>query len=185
MREGGGFIYILYMILAFSCHLDLTSGRIPNFFVLIGFVYGFFYRLVICDDRHFLLILLGVCLPLVVLFPLYLIRGMGAGDIKLFSMIGLYVSLKDLFIVFAVAVFIGAVLGIFKLIYFGGVRKRIAYIKNLIENVICMGGKDIMQGDVIQMKDYPKEAVIHFSVPIFAAAVIALARHYVIYFGGL
>lgn len=131
------------------------------------------------------MIVLGILLPVVVLFPFYLIRGMGAGDIKLLSMIGLYVSLKDLAAIFVISVCIGAVIGIFKILLGGGVKERIRYIRNLIGNVILIKDGRETQSGALNLKDNPRNSVVHFSVPILLGAVLVTVRHYLYFMGGI
>lgn len=165
--------------------MDLSSGRIPNFFILIGLMYGVFYRLCICGEHNIPALILGFVLPIVILFPLYMIRGMGAGDIKLLAMLGMFVSLKDLALIFILSVLIGAAAGVFKLILHRGVKDRIRYIGNIIQTVLGLKGNGDDSGAVLKLKDNPGAAVIHFSVPILASTVLVQMRHYFIFLGGL
>lgn len=78
----------LAVLLVLAIRSDTKSYKINNslivFFILIGsMTNGFLQGFVgFCDS------LLGITLPIILLFVLFLVRMVGAGDIKLFSSIG-------------------------------------------------------------------------------------------------
>ena len=59
----------------------------------------------------------NIFIPVIFLFLLFQMRALGAGDIKLFSMLGAFISTEQLLKLMALAFCIGALLGICKIIY--------------------------------------------------------------------
>ena len=64
--------------------------------------------------------LLNISIPVILLFLLFQMRVIGAGDIKLFSMAGGFLSTRQLAYLIAVSFLVAAVLGVGKRIYLGG-----------------------------------------------------------------
>jgi prepilin peptidase CpaA len=84
-------IAALLALLVIAMVIDIRSHRIPNLLVLSGLVVGLVIRAVTglgqWQDWG-----LGLLAGLALLFPLYVIRVMGAGDVKLMAMVGSFVG---------------------------------------------------------------------------------------------
>ena len=96
------YLLVLSGLLLFAVYSDLRSRRIPNRLIVTGMVLGFAFQFM--ADRidgvfpdswggHGLLqALWGLLAGLGLFMPFYLIRGMGAGDVKLLAMIGVWLG---------------------------------------------------------------------------------------------
>lgn len=122
-------------------------------------------------------------LPILILFPLFLLKVLGAGDIKLFSVVGCYLGTSNLMQVMITSFFIGGVLSILYIIRTKSLYKRISHLKAYISKVIKEYSES-MTADKMSIKNlkiipyYQKEedgteGVIHFSVAIFLALIIS------------
>jgi len=88
----------LAAVLGAAAVSDLRSRRIPNALVLAGLAMGFFFQFVAPEGgglfaRWFGAVgalkgLLGVLMGLAIFLPLYMLRTLGAGDVKLLAMLG-------------------------------------------------------------------------------------------------
>lgn len=67
---------------------DIRSRKIPNWLNLSGLVLGFGLNLLFFHAEGFKIAGLGLGLALLVYVPLYVVRGMGAGDVKLMAAVG-------------------------------------------------------------------------------------------------
>lgn len=65
---------------------------------------------------HFLV---NISIPVILLFLLFQMRVIGAGDIKLFSMAGGFLSTKQLVYLMVTSFLVAAVVGVGKLVYIG------------------------------------------------------------------
>lgn len=81
---------------------DIKSRHIPNFLVLSGTIFGLCWNVVAPGSLGAVSAILGIVFGLGLLLPLYLMRAMGAGDVKLMAMVGAFVGPADV---------LGAVLG--------------------------------------------------------------------------
>jgi prepilin peptidase CpaA len=86
---------ILLALLAMAAYTDVRSYRIPNWLTGFGLLAGLL--LSVWNVRHpmqeLMLAFGGIALGLFALLPLYLIRILGAGDVKLMAMVGAFLGL--------------------------------------------------------------------------------------------
>jgi len=75
-----------------AAFFDLRYRRIPNWLVLAGLLLGLGLNGFLFEWQGLLRSLEGMGLALVIYFPLYLLRGMGAGDVKLMAAVGAIVG---------------------------------------------------------------------------------------------
>ncbi len=107
----------LLTFLAFAVVTDVTSTRISNRLIVCGLGFGLALRILGQGAAGGLIFLLNISIPVILLYLLFQVRALGAGDIKLFSVIGAYVSTEELLQTMLVSFFVGAVIGIAKIIY--------------------------------------------------------------------
>ena len=106
---------------------------------------------------------LGAIMPLVILGSLFRYRMLGAGDIKLFSMIGGMYGPSVIMNTMILAFLAGGVLSIIRLLQTGGFRNRLQYLAGFISSQ-CKEKKIVKY---YQCERDGREPVIHFSIAIF------------------
>ena len=79
---------VLIAVLLVAAIYDLRFRRIPNWLNLSGVILGVAVNTLLFARNGFLAAVLGITFSLLVYVPLYLIRGMGAGDVKLMAAVG-------------------------------------------------------------------------------------------------
>ena len=79
---------------------DLVRRRIPNALVIAGLVLGAGVRFLV-SDASVIQGLLGAGLALALTFPLFALRAMGGGDVKLFTVAGMFLGPMGFFLVVA------------------------------------------------------------------------------------
>lgn len=97
---------VLAVLLLLAMREDLRSHRIPNKLVLVGVVLGLGlngllpagsgFNSMIPGGLGWLAALKGLALGVAVFLPIYLLRAMGAGDVKLMGMVGAFLGPGDL-----------------------------------------------------------------------------------------
>ena len=98
----------LLMILIAAVYTDYRQNRIPNWIIVFGLISGCFISYMYGGIGMLLEGLLGMVLPIVLLYPVFVIGGMGAGDLKLFAVVGSYLGIKGITISFVSAFVVGA-----------------------------------------------------------------------------
>src|ERR1700730_4198826 len=79
--------------------------------------------------------LLGLGLGLLIYFPLYLLRGMGAGDVKLMAAIGSIVGAANWFGIFVVTALLGGVVALMLLLARGRLSNSLWNVGFLLQQV--------------------------------------------------
>lgn len=101
---------IVLVLLGTAIYYDFRTDKVPNRLILTGYLTGAVLSVHAPPDLiHFIVSALW---PIVLLYPLFLIRGLGAGDIKLFSVLSIFYSSTILIRIMILSVFIGAVISI-------------------------------------------------------------------------
>lgn len=93
---GAGLKWMLHAGLTAAAFCDWDRGKIPNRLTAAVALAGGGYRLIDCGIGSLLEAVGRGSLLLALLFPLYLFRMMGAGDIKLVSAAGVFLSGDEL-----------------------------------------------------------------------------------------
>ncbi len=84
--------------------------------ILFGLIIGLIYRICMEGAAGILTFLIQSILPVILLFLLFRMRALGAGDIKLFSLIGCFCSFEELFYCIAASFVVGAIFSLLKML---------------------------------------------------------------------
>lgn len=105
---------MLMLLLIWAAISDVQSHRIPNWLILFGLLFGVSYNTVFPLSPHNTILwpLAGLGLGLLLFLPLYLLRVMGAGDVKLAAVIGAILGPGDTFYAMLATMIVGGVLAI-------------------------------------------------------------------------
>lgn len=112
--------------------LDLQSGKIPNSLVITGLSCALSYQWIKYGMAGILIFLGGCFLPILLLGILFYFRMIGAGDIKLFCMIGGYVGPEDCLYCMVLSVLFGAIISLIIMMRNKNLRRRLSYLGRYI-----------------------------------------------------
>ena len=174
---GGNFIVALLVLLIGAVVWDLSKTRIPNALILSGLIIGVFYRVLCMGERNYLAILLGIIIPVLLFFPLFLIRAMGAGDIKLFAVTGAFFTIRENLKCIVLAIMLGGVFALIKVLFYRNLRERLKYMFTYFRKVLqCAGTGSLYGFSYVDREDTEsvKRAGIKFSLPILIAVIIVM-----------
>lgn len=102
---------------------DILYRRIPNWLVLPALLVAFLLNGFLYLGDGLLRSALGMGLALLIYFPLYLLRGMGAGDVKLMAALGALVGPANWLFIFIVSALLGGILAVLLTLARGRFRK--------------------------------------------------------------
>ncbi|MCI5873337.1 MAG: prepilin peptidase [Clostridiales bacterium] len=105
------------MIFVSAVVTDFRERRISNRLMALGLVIGLILRILGEGGIGIVHFLVNISIPVILLFLLFQLRALGAGDIKLFSVVGGFLELRQLFAVMIVAFIAASVIGLGKLLY--------------------------------------------------------------------
>ena len=149
---------------------DLKSDRIPNGFVMLGIVIGTLCSLWYGSGIRYTVI--SMFLAFLLLYPLFKIGVLGAGDVKIFMMIGSFVGVKELLVVLIMSFVIGALCSLIKLLSEHNGRERLYYFLSYISEVVRMRQWKIYGEHVAQDYEQYRRNKIHFTIPVLFSVVL-------------
>lgn len=124
---------VLLVLVIGAAAVDLVQRRIPNLWLLVAWVAALPLLLMSPQPSSAMLgALLGAGFGFLLFLPLYLLRGMAAGDVKLMATVGLFVGPCDALQVAAIAWCVGGVMALAMIATKGLVRRAFANIGALL-----------------------------------------------------
>lgn len=152
-------MWMVYVLVLIACGMDIKQKRISNRLIVTGLCIAIVRR---CVQKGIFGIVEVLCLssfPIFILYLLFLIGILGAGDIKLFSLIGGFLNFKQLVMCMIYAFFVAGVVSFGKLLWHGnlkiGLQQGIYYLFQILG-----GEKKAYQST------RKKEHTICFSIPV-------------------
>ncbi len=159
MQNVKGLFLLLYLFLAALG--DFHKRKIPNWWILFGLSIGFLFLLE--EGKEAVLNgIIGMCLPYALLFLLYSFRVLGAGDVKLLMVVGLFLGRWGILKGICGAFFFGGIFALCKLIKTKGFKKRFRYLGEYVKRLVRTG-----KVEAYIKGDWEEDSVIHFSLCIF------------------
>ena len=151
----------LVVLLLMVARQDLYSHRIPNKLVLIGIVLGvtlngllpqgWGFNSVIPGGVGWLEALQGFGVGLAVLLPLYWLKAMAAGDVKLMAMVGAFVGPIDILGVLLATFLAGGVMALIVVLW----SKQFYQLMQNIKLILLGGLVKMCAGQIPLMNDLP------------------------------
>ena len=114
---------MLTVLVTVAAVFDIRFRRIPNWLVLTGMLWGLAMNLFLFGASGFKASLIGIGLAFLIYFPLFAIRGMGAGDVKLMMAIGALVGPANWLSIFIATAILGGAMALGLLFW----RKRLRH----------------------------------------------------------
>lgn len=144
--------------------MDFATGKVSNRLIVVGLIVGLVLQIVFGGKENIDNAFIGAIVPIIVLILVFIIGGIGAGDIKLFSVIGVFLGPRGVFICIIVAIVIGAIISLGKILMN---RNFYIYFSNLFNYVSTLN-----QTNKIQLYKREKYNTIHFTLPILLSVLI-------------
>jgi len=173
-------ILLLALVLT-AAFYDLRWRRIPNWLVAAGMLLGLGLNALLADFSIFgavagaggwLGALKGFGVAFAVYFPLYLLRAMGAGDVKLMMAIGAIAGWRNWFVIFVITGVAGGVIAICVLLWRKRVKKTMWNVGFLLNRVFHLQAP-YMSNEELDVRS-PKSARLPHALSIATGTVIFL-----------
>ena len=179
---------LLFSLLLTALWHDIASRRIPNWLVLAGLIAGLACQLFLPrgaglfaappGSLGIVSALLGVLAGGALLLPLYLLRAMGAGDVKLMAAIGAFLGPLQVLGAVLLTFMAGGVLALGAALFSRSVHQVFDNLRLML--LYLVAGKDAG----LKLSDAPTTGRLPYALAIFAgtALQIWLARYSVWWF---
>lgn len=126
---------ILTIIVTIAAIYDLRWRRIPNWLVFPGIVTGIALNTFLFEWAGLKASLLGIGFSMLIYVPLYLVRGMGAGDVKLMMAVGSLAGPAPWLGIFITTAILGGVIAIVFLLIRGRLGKTLGNVGFMVQQV--------------------------------------------------
>lgn len=134
---------ILVALALIAALYDVWFRRIPNWLSLSGVLLGIGLNAFLAldglrwyDGYNWRSALAGLGLAFLIYFPLYLLRGMGAGDVKLMAAVGALVGPVNWFGIFVLGNIFGGIAAVFILLTHGRFRRTFSNVGYMLFELI-------------------------------------------------
>lgn len=153
--------------------MDMRTCRISNRLIVSGLFTGLFIQIGEYGIKGIAIFTVNVSIPVILLYLMFLMRVLGAGDIKLFSVISSIWNLEIAYMTIAAGFIAAAAMSLCKLIYYHNLYSRLYIFWEFLNQLIISR----------KLQKYPrdfdgKQNLIHFSVAILIGFLTALGVAY-------
>jgi prepilin peptidase CpaA len=146
---------------------DLHNYKVRNEITFTFAVVGIVYNALALNSQLLYSSLLGMLLPFILLLPLYVLKMLGAGDIKLFCSMGALIGGTDILFAIAYSFLAGGFVVLMLMVIRKNFRSSIRYFYNYIKS--CILSLSFLSYDDMQSVSNRK---IHFTLCIALGTVI-------------
>ena len=164
---------LLVVLVAVAAGFDLKSRRIPNWLVLMGLIASFIFQILFNSSGSFSGFKawgLGLLVGFGLFLPLYLLRAMGAGDVKLMAMVGAFLGPVSALGAVLMTLVVGGVLAIAVALWSGVLRHALGNIRFVLTQTML---KTLPGGVQLEAPAYSAGS-LPYAVAIAAGTLIHL-----------
>jgi prepilin peptidase CpaA len=115
---------------------DFRSRKIPNSLVIVGLVFGLGLNTYLLHWNGFVRSVAGFALAAAVYMPLFALRAMGGGDVKLMAAVGAIAGAANWFVIFLLTSVIGGLGAIVLLRFTGTLRKTRRNVGHILNEIM-------------------------------------------------
>ena len=159
-----GFLAVILMLPAVD--MDLRTAKVENSWILCSAVLMAAMKIAGCGTKALPAMALGSAVPVILLWPLFRIRALGAADCKLLSALGLLLGPEAVFRCMLRTFLIGGLLAGALMASNGTAKERFRYLKQYAEKGFCTG-----QWPPYRRKEFRAEN-LHMTVPLLLAVLL-------------
>lgn len=126
---------VLFCLLVIAAVIDYRTYKIPNWLTLAGMAFGLTYNAVFPFQVGFLSASGGLLLGFLIMLPLYVLRAMGAGDVKLMAMVGTFLGVAGTFYAAIFTFIVGGIAALAFALFNKALGRMLSNIKNITQNM--------------------------------------------------
>ncbi len=135
---------VLFILLVIASISDYRTFKITNWLTVGGIVFALGYNTIVhfSRDQGFLWALGGLAIGFFSMLPAYLLKIMGAGDVKLMAMVGAFLGVTDAWHAVIFSFIAGGVGAVIFAVFNKGFTQMLGNVKNITQVMVysAMGG---------------------------------------------
>lgn len=126
---------VLIILLIVASIYDYRIYKIPNWLTASGAAFGLLYSTTteFSPATGFLWSFEGILLGLLIMLPLYALKAMGAGDVKLMAMVGAFLGVPDILYAILCTFVVGGIAALGFGIVKGVLGRMLINVKNIVQ----------------------------------------------------
>ena len=128
-------LVVLTIILTVAVITDIRFHKIPNWLTLPSMLFGICY-MSITGSHGVAYSMAGLLLGICIFMPFYIAAGMGAGDVKLMGVIGVFLGPSGVFVAFLATAIIGGIYSIILLMLNGLLKETIIRYRLMVTTLL-------------------------------------------------
>ena len=162
-------VKIVSIVLIVAAWIDGRELRVPNWITFPMVLTGLIYSTCAGGWGGLGAGVLGMCVGLLCLLPLYAVGGMGAGDVKLMAGVGAWLGWQVTFAAFCVSTIMGAVMAVIMVLWRGSFRKHYEnFMLILLEWVQVRDPRELSR---IAARRKPTMLLLPYGIPICIGSI--------------
>ncbi|MDE6363436.1 MAG: A24 family peptidase [Lachnospiraceae bacterium] len=168
---------ILIGVFSAAVFMDWRFYRIPNVCIAAGMAHGMILTYMSFSWTGVVRVLGVMAVLFMVFYPFYLLGALGAGDVKLFMMMGCFHPLMEkdgLLHYMLVTMALAAIRSVMKMAVYPECRERLFYLARYVRKAVLTGTVDSYEIDKTQTR-----CVVRLSIPAFLSLLLMSAGVYV------
>jgi prepilin peptidase CpaA len=162
-------IWTVSIVLVVAAVIDGWKLKVPNWITFPMILTGWVYSFASGGWAGLGWSLLATFFGLALLYGIYMVGGMGAGDVKLLAGIGAWVHAEHTWNIFAATAIVGGIMALCMVAYTGAWRKHYAQFRMLISEFVQVRDPEALFQRAAERK--PRMFLLPYGIPMTVAAL--------------
>lgn len=162
-------IWTVSIVLVVAAVIDGWKLKVPNWITFPMILTGWVYSYASGGWPGLGWSLLATFFGLALLYGIYMVGGMGAGDVKLLAGIGAWVHAEHTWNIFAATAIVGGIMALCMVAYTGAWRKHYAQFRMLISEFVEVRDPEALFQRAAERK--PRMFLLPYGIPMTVAAL--------------
>jgi prepilin peptidase CpaA len=162
-------IKLVSAILILAAWIDGRELRVPNWITFPMILSGLIYSTAVGGFGGLGAGLVGMCVGLLTLLPLYAVGGMGAGDVKLMAGIGAWLGWEITLTAFCVSAVVGAIMAVVMVLWKNSMKHHYSnFLLILSEWMVIKNPAELSR---IAAERKPRMMLLPYGIPICVGTI--------------
>lgn len=171
-KRGGDVYGMFFVLLCIACFQDVRTGKISNLLILSVLVTGGFYSFSLDGWTGLARWLAELLVYALILYPLYKMGALGAGDVKLMAAVEGVFNWNGSICYFVLVWVVAGLISLGKMLAEGNFVERLEYFFSYVADLVTTGEWKFYHAD--REQGTGRDRTVHMSVPVLIAFVLCM-----------